>query len=33
MSAEVCGDDSLVYIKKYLPNSYQTMLDILKGVK
>lgn len=33
MSAEICGGDSLDYIKKYLPNSYQALLDILKGVK
>lgn len=33
MSAEICGGDSLEYIKKYLPNSYQALLDILKGVK
>ncbi len=33
MSAEVCGGESLDYVKKYLPNSYQTMLNILKGVK
>lgn len=33
MSAEVCGDESLKYVKKYLPNSYKAMLEILKGVK
>lgn len=33
MSAEVCGGESLEYVKKYLPNSYETMLNILKGVK
>ncbi len=33
MSAEVCGGESLKYVKKYLPNSYQAMLNILKGVK
>lgn len=33
MSAEVCGGESLEYVKKYLPNSYAAMLDILKGVK
>lgn len=33
LSAEVCGGESLEYVKKYLPNSYQAMLDILKGVK
>lgn len=33
MSAIVCGGDELEYIKKYLPNSYNAMLKILKGVK
>lgn len=33
MSAEVCGGESLEYVKKYLPNSYKAMLEILKGVK
>lgn len=33
MSAEVCGGEDLEYVKEYLPNSYQAMLDILKGVK
>lgn len=33
MSAEVCGGETLDYVKKYLPNSYQVFLDILKGVK
>lgn len=33
MSAEVCGGESLEYVKKYLPNSYQALLDILKEVK
>ncbi len=33
MSAEVCGGESLEYVKKYLPNSYQAMLNILKEVK
>ena len=33
MSAEVCGGESLEYVKKYLPNSYAAMIDILKGVK
>lgn len=32
MSAEVCNGESLEYVKKYLPNSYQAMLEILKGV-
>lgn len=33
MSAEVCGGESLEYVKQYLPNSYKAMLDILKGAK
>lgn len=33
MEAEVCGGAELEYVKKYLPNSYKAMLDILKGVK
>lgn len=33
MSAEVCGGEALEYVKKYLPNSYAAMLDILKGAK
>lgn len=33
MSAEVCGGESLEYVKKYLPNSYEAMIEILKGVK
>ena len=33
MSAEVCGGEELEYVKKYLPNSYEAMLEILKGVK
>lgn len=33
MSAEVCGGETLEYVKKYLPNSYQSMMGILKGVK
>lgn len=33
MSAEVCGGEDLEYIKKYLPNSYQAFLNILKGAK
>lgn len=33
MSAEVCGGKPLEYVKKYLPNSYAAMLEILKGVK
>lgn len=33
ISAEVCGGEELKYIKEYLPNSYQAMMEILKGVK
>lgn len=33
MAAEVNGSESLGYVKKYLPNSYEAMLTILKGVK
>lgn len=33
MSAQVCGGKELEYVKKYLPNSYQAMLDVLKGVE
>lgn len=33
MSAEVCGGKTLEYVKDYLPNSYQAMLKIIKGVK
>ena len=33
MSAEVCGGDSLKYVKLYLPNSYQAFLKIIKGAK
>ena len=29
----ICGGEALEYVKKYLPNSYAAMLDILKGVK
>lgn len=32
ISAEICGGESLEYVKKYLPNSYKAMLEILKGV-
>lgn len=32
MSAIVCGGESLEYVKKYLPNSYKSMIEILKGV-
>ena len=33
MSAEVCGGDALEYVKKYLPNSYESMKKIMKGAK
>lgn len=33
MSAEVCGGKTLEYVKKYLPNSYQAMIEILKEVE
>lgn len=33
MSAEVCGGEELKFVKEYLPNSYQAMREILKGVK
>lgn len=33
ISAEVNGGEALEYIKKYLPNSYKAMLEILKEVK
>lgn len=33
MSAEVNGGSELEYVKKYLPNSYETFIKILKGVK
>lgn len=33
MSGIVCGGEELEYVKKYLPNSYNAMLKILKGVK
>lgn len=32
MSAEVNGGEELEYVKKYLPNSYEAMIQILKGV-
>ena len=32
ISAEVCGGEELEYVKKYLPNSYKAIIDILKGV-
>jgi hypothetical protein len=31
MSAEVCGGESLEFVKKYLPNSYKALKEILKG--
>ena len=33
MSAEVNGGSELEYVKKYLPNSYEAFIEILKGVK
>ena len=33
ISAEVCGGEELEYVKKYLPNSYRAVLEILKGLK
>lgn len=33
MAAEVNGGDSLEYVKEYLPNSYQAMIDILERTK
>ena len=33
MSAEVNGGEALEYVKKYLPNSYAALIEILKGVK
>ena len=33
MSAEVCRGEELEYVKKFLPNSYAAMLNILKGAK
>jgi len=33
MSAEVCGGEALKYVKEYLPNSYEKIIEILKGVK
>lgn len=32
MSAEINGGEELEYIKKYLPNSYEAMIEILKEV-
>lgn len=33
MAAETNGGQSLEYVKKYLPNSYQAITEIIKGVK
>lgn len=33
MAAEVDGGEALEYVKKYLPNSYAALIEILKGVK
>lgn len=33
MSAEINGGEELEYVKKYLPNSYEAIIEILKGVK
>lgn len=33
MAAEVNGGSELEYVKKYLPNSYEAFIEILKGVK
>lgn len=33
ISAEVCGGEALEYVKKYLPNSYKAVLEILKEVE
>lgn len=33
MAAEVNGGEVLEYVKKYLPNSYEAMLAILKGME
>lgn len=32
-SAAVCGGKELDYVKKYLPNSYDAFIEIMKGVK
>ena len=32
MAAEVNGGEALEYVKKYLPNSYAALIEILKGV-
>lgn len=33
MSAETCGGSELEYVKKYLPNSYSSFLNIMKELK
>ena len=33
MSVETCGGLELEYVKKYLPNSYSSFLNIMKGLK
>lgn len=33
MAAEINGGSELEYVKKYLPNSYEAFIEILKGVK
>ena len=33
ISAETCGGETLEYVKKYLPNSYETIIEMLKEVK
>lgn len=33
MAAEVNGGEALEYVKKYLPNSYAALIEILKGVR
>lgn len=33
MSAVTCGGAALEYVKKYLPNSYETYIKIMKGLK
>lgn len=33
MSAETCGGKELEYIKKYLPNSYNAFVEIMKGLE
>lgn len=33
MSAEICGGEELEYVKKYLPNSYNALIQIVKEVQ